>query len=218
MTDPAAFLASVRTESVSPRGVFSITHSGSPDSERAFLCGSLVMPTYRVKRIPGVACLVAVLEQDSLTFVLDAAAFTAYDDPLAKFFSDAYDRFKVSDYAVRQSAAEDLETVRFWQEMAKRQYQERDKVFPSVRKIEIATDTQAFTPLLSLGQDRKLKIGPALIQSAIGAYDPERPFSDAPPEIQALCLALNFAAARAWPAFEADRLARLEPKTPEDFF
>lgn len=218
MTDPAAFLSSVRTASVSPRGVFSITYSGSPDSERAFLCGSIVMPSYRVNRVPGVVCLIAVLEKDGLTFVLDAARFTAYDDPLAKFFSDAYDRYKVSDYAVRQSAAEDLETVRFWQEMAKRQYQDADKVYPAIRKLELATDTQAFTPLLSLGQDRKLRIGASLIRDAVGSYDPERPFSDAPPEIQALCLALNFAAARAWPAFEADRLARIEPKNPEDFF
>ena len=206
MTDPAAFLSSVRTASVSPRGVFSITHSGSPDSERAFLCGSIVMPSYRVNRVPGVVCLIAVLEKDGLTFVLDAARFTAYD------------RYKVSDYAVRQSAAEDLETVRFWQKMAKRQYQEADKVYPTIRKLELATDTQAFTPLLSLGQDRKLRIGASLIRDAVGSYDPERPFSDAPPEIQALCLALNFAARRAWPAFEADRLARIEPKNPEDFF
>ena len=194
----------LRTLSISPSGISTVT-----GRRRAFICGGIIFPELRHEvRLPGAVCVLAMLEDQNI-YVLDMRQFNDYDFPLAQFFSSVYDKYKLDRYVALQNSEEDLETLRFWQEMAKRQYRKMDKIYPSVRKIQIKSDTQAFSPLISAGVSNRLHIRSPVLKQAIGQYDPERPFTEAPHEIQALCLALVFAAQRAWPAFESDRLERL---------
>ncbi|MBO4631383.1 MAG: hypothetical protein J5858_05625 [Lentisphaeria bacterium] len=200
-------ISSIRTVSVSPQGISIVKHNSG--NERAFICGSIVMPSFRKDtELPGIACVVAVMESGHV-FMLNMFSFRQYDFPLAEFFNENYNQYKLDQYVVIQTRDDDLETVRFWREMAKRQYRKMDKIYPLIRKITISNDTQAFTPLISYASGNKLHFESPILKNAVGQYDPERPFFDAPNEIQALCLALVFASQRAWSAFESDRLERL---------
>lgn len=204
---PVRALSSLRADSLSGE-IAKVTWSDSKeDTARAFITGSIVFPAFtKDRRLPGVVCIAAVLDTAPDVYVLDMVRFDQYDFALAQFFQKAYDRWKLSRYVIRKEADEELEALRFWQTMAVRHYRNEDKIYPDILKIPIANDTQAFTPLLMQGEH--LHIGTPLLKDAIGSYDETKPFSDAPHELQALCIALVFIAQRSWKAFESDRMER----------
>lgn len=167
---------------------------------KAFLSGSIIFPLYKNNQIPGVLCLVS-MEADGTVTVLEMRRFARYDIVLGSIFKDLYDRFKFSEYAVLQQGEEEIQSVKFLIEMERRKYLELDAIYPVIRNVPIRSDTEMVSPLLALGAENKLFYNTKILREAIGLYDPAKNFTEAPPELKALCLAINAGQMRAHQAF-----------------
>lgn len=184
---------------------------------KAFLSGSIIFPLYKNNQIPGVLCVISMEEDETVT-VLEMRHFERYDIVLGSIFKDIYDRFKLSEYAVLKQGDEELQSVKFLLEMERRKYLGLDAFYPVIRNVAIRSDTEMFSPLLALGAGNKLFYQTEILRQAIGLYDPDKHFMDTPPEIQALCLAINAGQLRACQAFSYERPDPLpDPKWKELF-
>ncbi|MBO4303532.1 MAG: hypothetical protein J6A21_03000 [Lentisphaeria bacterium] len=210
-------IPTLAAEKISPSSIAVLKHKEGEFS--AFLSGGMVFPAIvKDSFLKGTACVIAFLEEEDV-FVLDMFSFDSYDFPLAQFFERTYDRFKLNSFTIRETPEEEAEARRFFESMAFRQYRQLDKIYPAIRKMALRNDTQALSDLLSILNRKKLHIDPnsRFLEGSAASYDPSRPFSEAPHEIQALCIAIADASLRAWKAFENDRIQKLLSRETEGF-
>ena len=199
------------------RKVSSVEHDGI--IENAFLSAGMTFPLFRDQNhIPGAVCVSALFEKDASLYILDLFRYEKYDFPLAEFFKNVYDKFKISEYAVPGKETQPPEMIRFFTEMEKRRYFGGDSVFPHLIPVK-ESSFQNFEPIFYLMPDHLYYRRSSGLNLNIGALDDTdfRSASDMP-DLCALTVAAAFALSRAWQAFELTRIDKSQPKEKEDFF